>query len=424
MMSQWQAPFRGDKPISATLTIPGSKSVTNRALVLAALAKTPSTLIRPLHSRDTELMIKALKALGVEISVASSESDATIQVGPKKLIGPAAIDVGNAGTVMRFLLPVAALAQGLIHFDGDPRSHERPVGPLIKALIDLGVSIEHGGRFALPLTINGSGKITGGAVEVDASDSSQFLSALLLSAPAMSNGLEVRHVGERLPSLPHIEMTINLLEAFGAEVSYKENLWKVTGSLTGKTMIIEPDLSNAAPFMAAVMVCGGELIIRDWPLKTNQPGDRLREIFTKMGAIIDFVDSGLRIKGNGVVHGVDIDLHDEGELTPVIAALAALADSPSNLTGIGHLRLHETDRLTALKTELELLGGKVTESPDSLLIEPRPLHSGIFHTYEDHRLATAGALLGLKVPGIEVENIETTRKTLPNFVELWSTLLR
>jgi 3-phosphoshikimate 1-carboxyvinyltransferase len=240
----------------------------------------------------------------------------------------------------------------------------------------------------------------------------------------MSNGLEVRHVGERLPSLPHIEMTINLLEAFGAEVSYKENLWKVTGLLIGKTMIIEPDLSNAAPFMAAVMVCGGELIIRDWPLKTNQPGDRLREIFTKMGATIDFVESGLRIKGNGVVHGVDIDLHDEGELTPVIAALAALADSPSNLTGIGHLRLHETDRLTALKTELELLGGKVTESPDSLLIEPRPLHSGIFHTYEDHRLATAGALLGLKVPGIEVENIETTRKTLPNFVELWSTLLR
>lgn len=423
-MSDWQAPFRGDKPISATLTIPGSKSATNRALVLAALAQTPSTLIRPLHSRDTELMIKALKALGTEISITASGSDATIQVNPKKLMGPASIDVGNAGTVMRFLLPVAALAQGLIHFDGDARSHERPVGPLIQALTDLGVSIEHGGRFALPLTINGSGGIAGGSVAVDASKSSQFLSALLLAAPAMRNGLEVRHIGERLPSLPHIEMTLDLLETFGAQVSVADNLWKVTGSLSGKTMVIEPDLSNAAPLLAAVMVCGGEVIIKDWPIKTNQPGDRLREIFTQMGANMEFVQSGLRVRGNGVVRGIDIDLHNEGELTPVIAALAALADSPSRLTGIGHLRLHETDRLSALRNELELLGGKVTEGPDSLLIEPRTLHSGTFHTYEDHRLATAGALLGLKVSGIKVENIETTRKTLPDFVELWSTLLR
>jgi 3-phosphoshikimate 1-carboxyvinyltransferase len=423
-MSDWQAPFRGDKPISATLTIPGSKSATNRALVLAALAQTPSTLIRPLHSRDTELMIKALKALGTEISITTSGSDATIQVNPKKLMGPASIDVGNAGTVMRFLLPVAALAQGLIHFDGDARSRERPVGPLIQALTDLGVSIEHGGRFALPLTINGSGGIAGGSVAVDASKSSQFLSALLLAAPAMRNGLEVRHIGERLPSLPHIEMTLDLLETFGAQVSVADNLWKVTGSLSGKTMVIEPDLSNAAPFLAAVMVCGGEVIIKDWPIKTNQPGDRLREIFTQMGANMEFVQSGLRVRGNGVVRGIDIDLHNEGELTPVIAALAALADSPSRLTGIGHLRLHETDRLSALRNELELLGGKVTEGPDSLLIEPRTLHSGTFHTYEDHRLATAGALLGLKVSGIKVENIETTRKTLPDFVELWSTLLR
>jgi len=423
-MSDWQAPFRGDKPISATLTIPGSKSATNRALVLAALAQTPSTLIRPLHSRDTELMIKALKALGTEISITTSGSDATIQVNPKKLMGPASIDVGNAGTVMRFLLPIAALAQGLIHFDGDARSHERPVGPLIQALTDLGVSIKHDGRFALPLTINGSGGIAGGSVAVDASKSSQFLSALLLAAPAMRNGLEVRHIGERLPSLPHIEMTLDLLATFGAQVSVADNLWKVTGSLSGKTMAIEPDLSNAAPFLAAVMVCGGEVIIKDWPIKTNQPGDRLREIFTQMGANMEFVQSGLRVKGNGVVRGIDIDLHNEGELTPVIAALAALADSPSRLTGIGHLRLHETDRLSALRNELELLGGKVTEGPDSLLIEPRTLHSGTFHTYEDHRLATAGALLGLKVSGIRVENIETTRKTLPDFVELWSTLLR
>ena len=425
-MSDWLAPVRGNQPISAELTIPGSKSVTNRALVLAALASTPSTLIRPLHSRDTELMIQGLRSLGIDISIIPKPNNesATIEVNPKNLYGPAAIDVGNAGTVMRFLLPVAALANGLIHFDGDPRSHERPLAPLIKALIDLGVSIEHGGRYALPLTINGAGAIRGGAVDVDASKSSQFLSALLLAAPAMKQGLEVRNIGERLPSLPHIEMTLAMLKSFGATVSHLGNTWKVTGSLTGKELTIEPDLSNAAPFLAAVMVCGGDLVIRDWPRVTTQPGDRLREIFTKMGAKFEFVPGGLKVTGSGVVHGIDIDLANEGELTPVIAALAALADSPSNLTGIGHLRLHETDRLAALRKELEGIGGKVTEGPDSLHIEPQKLHGGTFHTYEDHRLATAGALIGLKVPDLIVENIETTRKTLPNFVELWSQLLK
>jgi 3-phosphoshikimate 1-carboxyvinyltransferase len=425
-MSDWLAPVRGNQPISAELTIPGSKSVTNRALVLAALASTPSTLIRPLHSRDTELMIQGLRSLGIDISIIPKPNNesATIEVNPRNLYGPAAIDVGNAGTVMRFLLPVAALANGLIHFDGDPRSHERPLAPLIKALIDLGVSIEHGGRYALPLTINGAGAIRGGAVDVDASKSSQFLSALLLAAPAMKQGLEVRNIGERLPSLPHIEMTLAMLKGFGATVSQLGNTWKVTGSLTGKELTIEPDLSNAAPFLAAVMVCGGDLVIRDWPRDTTQPGDRLREIFTEMGAKFEFVPGGLKVTGSGVVHGIDIDLANEGELTPVIAALAALADSPSNLTGIGHLRLHETDRLAALRKELEGIGGKVTEGPDSLHIEPQKLHGGTFHTYEDHRLATAGALLGLKVPDLIVENIETTRKTLPNFVELWSQLLK
>ena len=440
-MSDWKAPFRGAKPISAEITIPGSKSATNRALVLAALAATPSKLIRPLISRDTELMVKGLTALGVDINFIPNSKDSgtgkdpavteisAIEVRPNKLMGPASIDVGNAGTVMRFLLPVAALAQGLIHFDGDPRSHERPVGPLIKALVDLGVSIEHGGRFALPLTINGAGAIRGGAVEVDASKSSQFLSALLLAAPAMTDGLQVRHIGQRLPSLPHIDMTLEMLTKFGASVTRSENngsesSWKVTGKLTGRELIIEPDLSNAAPFMAAVMVCGGELIIRDWPKQTSQPGDRLREIFTKMGATIEFVESGLKVSGTGKIHGIDLDLHDEGELTPVISALAALADSPSNLTGIGHLRMHETDRLAALHKELESLGSRVKEGEDSLHIEPSKMHGGTFHTYEDHRLATAGALIGLKIPEIVVENIETTRKTLPDFIGLWSSLLK
>ena len=420
-MTNWRAPYRDAAPIHATLTIPGSKSVTNRALILAAIADSPSRLRRPLHSRDTELMIKGLKALGTKIEILDNESS-DIEITPAPLFGPANIDVGNAGTVMRFLLPIAALANGLVHFDGDPRSHERPIAPLVKALEDLGALIDHKGRYSLPLTINGNGKLTGNEVSVDTSKSSQFLSALMLVAPKLENGLTIKNIGSNLPSLPHIEMTIAMLRQFGAKVIESDS-WQISGRLTGQDLVIEPDLSNAAPFMVAPMICGGTVVIKDWPKQTTQPGDRLREIFSKMGAIIEFVDGGLSITGSGKISGIDINLSNEGELTPVIAAVAALADSPSKLSGIGHLRLHETDRLAALNKELTNLGSKVVEGEDYLEIYPAKLHGGIFHTYEDHRLATAGAVIGLAVPNIEVENIETTRKTLPDFVGLWQELL-
>ena len=373
----WPAPFRGANPVSATITIPGSKSATNRALILAALAESPSTLRKPLHSRDSALMIAGLKAIGCGIE---ELSNGDLVITPGKFFGPASVDVGNAGTVMRFLPPVAALANGLVHFDGDPRSHERPLGPVIQALENLGVSIEHGSRYSLPLTINGSGKLKGGELEIDASSSSQFISALLLIGPATEVGITVRHVGKSLPSAPHIDMTIQMLREFGATVEVADlasgiHQWKVLpGKLTGLDLTIEPDLSNAAPFMSAAMICGGEVTIQDWPKST-------------------------------------------------IAAVAALADTPSSLRGIGHLRLHETDRLAALAAEINALGGDVDEEETALHISPVPLHGGVFHSYEDHRLATAGAMIGLVVPGIEVENIATTQKTLPDFPGAWAALL-
>ena len=436
-VSKWNAPS-SSKELNATITIPGSKSVMNRALILAALADSPSRLIRPLHSRDTELMAKALRALGIGITETNNDSDEEVwEVTPAPLFGPASIDVGNAGTVMRFMLPIAALAKGLINFDGDPRSHERPLGPLIKALEDLGVLIDHKNRYSLPLLINGSGLISGGEIAVDASKSSQFLSALLLAGSRMRDGLTLRNSSTSLPSQPHIDMTLAMLRDFGAkvEVSSKNNsqTWSVNaGNLKGRELVIEPDLSNAAPFMAAPMICGGSVIIRDWPKVTTQPGDRLREIFTSMGARIEFVESkdmrGLKVSGTGEIRGIEIDLHDEGELTPSIAALAALASSPSYLKGIGHLRLHETDRLTALANEINALGGKVTEEEGALRIEPAKLklnaNENLFRTYEDHRMATAGAIIGLALPGLVIENIETTRKTLPDFPGLWSETLR
>jgi len=436
-VSKWNAPS-SSKELNATITIPGSKSVMNRALILAALADSPSRLIRPLHSRDTELMAKALRALGIGITETNNDSGEEVwEVTPAPLFGPASIDVGNAGTVMRFMLPIAALAKGLINFDGDPRSHERPLGPLIKALEDLGVLIDHKNRYSLPLLINGSGLISGGEIAVDASKSSQFLSALLLAGSRMRDGLTLRNSSTSLPSQPHIDMTLAMLREFGAEVevSSKNNsqTWSVkAGNLKGRELVIEPDLSNAAPFMAAPMICGGSVIIRDWPKVTTQPGDRLREIFTSMGARIEFVESkdmrGLKVSGTGEIRGIEIDLHDEGELTPSIAALAALASSPSYLKGIGHLRLHETDRLTALANEINALGGKVTEEEGALRIEPAKLklnaNENLFRTYEDHRMATAGAIIGLALPGLVIENIETTRKTLPDFPGLWSETLR
>ena len=422
----WPAPFRGKKPVDAIVTIPGSKSVTNRALILAAQATTPSIIRKPLVSRDSELMSASLVAMGVSIESGSDAQGDYWVITPAPLKGPAKVDVGNAGTVMRFLPPLAALASGDIAFDGDPRSYERPLGPVIKALEDLGISIEHEGRYSLPMVMKSQGSIPGGNLTIDASASSQFLSALLLVAPSMTNGITVKHSGGTLPSMPHIEMTVQMLRDFGATVTVDAaaQTWRVEpGALHGVDLVIEPDLSNAAPFISLAMVCGGSITISDWPRSTTQPGDQLRDIFTSMGSTVEFVDGGLKVTGGESIHGIDIDLHDVGELTPSIAALAALADSPSYLRGIGHLRLHETDRLAALTREINSLGGNVTEEETALHITPAPLHSGVFHTYEDHRLATAGAVIGLVVDGIEVENIATTRKTLTDFPGLWKSLL-
>ena len=428
--AHWPALFRGSQPVEAFVVIPGSKSVTNRALILAAQADSPSILRRPLVSRDSELMVAGLRALGVGIEEQTvsingvEELQWTVTPGP--LRGGVKIDVGNAGTVMRFLPPLAALATGDVAFDGDPRSYERPLGPVIKALEELGISIEHDGRYSLPLKLHGNGKIPGGALTIDASASSQFLSALLLVAPSFENGIVATHKGGQLPSMPHIKMTVDMLRSFGAqvEVNTAAQSWSVkSGKLHGQELVIEPDLSNAAPFLSLAMVCGGSVTIADWPKTTTQPGDQLRSIFTQMGAKISMDQRGLTLTGTGVIHGIDIDLHDVGELTPSIAAVAALADSPSHLRGIAHLRLHETDRLAALTREINALGGDVVEEESALHITPAPLHGGVFYTYDDHRLATAGAVLGLVVPGIEVENIATTRKTLPDFPGLWSSLL-
>lgn len=403
--------------MSATTTVPGSKSVTNRALLLAALADAPSRIDHPLIARDTTLMIEALRALGCTIA----DDGTGVLVTPAPLHGPAAVDCGLAGTVMRFVPPVAALANGAVLFDGDDQARRRPMGEILGALTALGVNVE-GGAAGLPFTIVGRGRVPGGIVTIDASASSQFVSALLLAGARYDAGVDVRHVGKPLPSLPHIAMTVEMLRERDVCVDdHEPNRWVVSpGVVSGVPVDIEPDLSSVAPFLAAAVVCGGTVTMRDWPSVTSQPGDQLRWILPLFGADVTLGPGGLVVTGAGGISGVDVDLHDVGELTPVIAVIAALAEGPSYLRGIAHLRGHETDRLAALASELSARGADVVQTADGLAIRPSRLHGGIFHTYDDHRLAQAAAVLGLKVPGIEVEDIATTAKTFPGFAESWT----
>ena len=418
--ASWPAP-RATSPVDAIVTLPGSKSVTNRALVLGALAQEQTVVRRPLVSRDTLLMAAALRALGTGIVTGDDEW----MVTPGVLRGPATVDVGNAGTVLRFVPPLSVLAEGDVLFDGDSRARQRPLGPIVEALRDVGADIVATDGASLPLLVRGRGWLLGGEVSLDASLSSQFVSGLLLSAPRYVNGITVRHVGAAMPSLPHVAMTVGMLRDAGALVEDTEaDVWRVEpGPLHPDVIIVEPDLSNAAPFLAAALVTGGRVTITDWPATTTQAGDALRGILTSMGGRCTLDDSGLTVRGGDRVVGIDADLHAVGELAPVIAAIAALATSASTLRGIGHLRNHETDRLTALAKEINALGGDVGETADGLLIRPRPLRGGVVATYDDHRIATAAALLGLVIDGVEVENIATTGKTMPEFTALWTGML-
>jgi 3-phosphoshikimate 1-carboxyvinyltransferase len=425
----WLAPT-ADGPITATLRLPGSKSLTNRELILAAVADGPSLLRAPLHSRDTALMIEGLKALGIRIDEVPGDGGygPDLLVTPAELTGGVSIDCGLAGTVMRFMPPLAALALGPIAFDGDPHARTRPMRTMLDALRTLGVDINDDGRGGLPFSLYGTGEVAGGELTIDASASSQFVSGLLLVAPRFTNGLVLHHSGATLPSLPHIEMTIATLAARGVIVETPQpGTWIVPASvISARDVDIEPDLSNAGPFFAAALATGGTVTIEGWPRETTQVGDRMREILADMGATVHFEATGeatgnLTVSGTGAVHGIALD--EASELAPTIAALAALADSDTTLTGIAHLRGHETDRLAALATEINSLGGDVTETDDGLIIRPATLHGGEWHSYADHRMATAGAIIGLVVPGVEIDDIGTTAKTLPQFPDLWKSLL-
>jgi len=421
-VSNWPAPST-PSPVHATVTVPGSKSQTNRALVLAALA-TPqgtSTISGALRSRDTDLMIGALRDLGVTVDGDDAELTVGGGIAPRPDVR---IDCGLAGTVLRFVPPVAALSTETVMFDGDEQARGRPIAPLLDALRGLGVDIDGD---ALPFSVRGGGSVGGGTVEIDASASSQFVSGLLLSGAAFADGLTIVHTGESVPSAPHVAMTVSMLRDAGVDVDDTQaNRWRVSpGPIAARHWSIEPDLSNAVPFLAAAVVSGGAVRITSWPGVSVQPADAIVAILEKLGSVVRHGSSYLEVKGAQIYGGFDVDLHEVGELTPAVAALAALAspDSVSTLRGIAHLRGHETDRLAALCAEINGLGGQCEEIPDGLVITARPLHGGVWRSYADHRMATAGAIVGLRVPGVEVEDIGTTAKTLPEVPQMWADML-
>jgi 3-phosphoshikimate 1-carboxyvinyltransferase len=396
--------------------------MTARALVLGAIATGTTTIIDPLRARDSELMAAGLRAMGLDVSTVDDDRW-TVHSG--ELRGPAHVDVGLAGTVMRFLPPVAGLAHGTVTFDGDPRARSRPLAPLLHALRDVGVNLAPGEGGGLPLSISGTGHVRGGQVVIDASASSQLVSGLLLAAAAFDHGMTVAHVGPPVPSAPHLAMTVQMLRAAGVTVDTSvPDVWSVSAHRpAGRTWVVEPDLSGAAPFLAAAVVTGGTVTVPGWPNETTQPGDQLRDLLTRMGARVDIDADGLTVRGTGQIRGIDADLSEIGELTPVLAALTTLADRPSHLRGVAHIRTHETDRVTALATELGRLGADVTEYEDGIRVTPRPMRGARFETYADHRMAHAAAVVGLAVEGVVLSDVSCTSKTMPEFPELWRTLV-
>ena len=444
----WAAPAAAG-PVSARIWLPASKSITNRALVLAALSDRPARIANPLRARDTLLAADALRALGTEVaddaggspagSISGSTSGWRVTAGQPPAGSRVSVDVGNAGTVMRFLPAVAALTSATVRFDGDERIRQRPVGPILAALRDLGARIEDDGRGAAPFTVFGQGGVRGGTVTLDASGSSQLISGLLLAAPRFGQGIEIRHEGPPIPSAPHIAMTVRMLQAAGADVTgtrsgkaeRPDGLRVRPGRLDLGSVIVEPDLSNAGPFLAAALVTGGTLSLPGWPRAGNgqslQAAGPILDVLTRMGARCDVGADGLTVSGPGTVRGITADLRDVAELAPVLTAAAALAGTPSVFTGLAHTRRHETDRLAALAKEINALGGDITELPDGLRIRPRPLRAqaadGPFGTYDDHRMVMAAAVLGLAVPGLRVAGAQTVAKTFPEFTDVWADML-
>lgn len=438
MREYWLAP-QTEGPLYSTVVLPGSKSQTSRAFVIGSIAQKPLEVTGALASRDTYLAACAMEQFGARFTFDDEGTTLTIHP-PETLRGGGTINCGLAGTVMRFGSALAAFTDGQTTLVGDEAASHRPLKPLMDSLKSLGAKVEYGGRKGyLPVTITGVEAPSrrkaarkarkhslGSPVRVDTSSSSQYLSALLLASPLIPESIVLRAEG-RLPSWPYVAMSIDMLADQDVNVRRVSSWsWRTDPVRpAGNPIDIEPDLSNAGPFLAAALLAGGSVTIKDWPVRTDQVGKYWLELLPQFGASVALSGNGLTVTApQGLTwEGLELDLGPCGELAPTVAALCLFATTPSTLIGISHLRGHETDRLEALVTEIKRLGGSAQETYDGLHIIPAPLHGAALESYEDHRMATFGAIVGLRVPGCGVADIGTTAKTLPDFPQRWAAML-
>ncbi len=407
-------------PVTAEVRVPGSKSETNRALVLASLSDGPCQISGALVSRDSDLMLSGLTAMGVAV-----DGDAVAGwriTPPRRFRGvPDGIDCGLAGTVMRFLPPVALLAESPTHFFGDPHASNRPMAGLLDAMRQLGAGVDSD---SLPFVVTPNPE-PGRVVRVDSSATSQFISGLLLVAARLPHGLRIEQVSASVPSRPHIGMTVHMLRSSGVHIQeIDENTWEVSpGPLSARDMTVEPDLTNASVFLAAAAITRGSVTVPGWPAENQQAGGLFLGIAERFGATVETAGERVTLQGPDRLQGIDVDLRDASELTPVVAAMGACAEGTTRIRGVAHIRGHETDRLAALVTEFTRLGITAMETADGLVVEgasdPESLVAGEFETYADHRMVHAAALMALRIPQLRVTDLACVAKTMPDFEADW-----
>ncbi len=413
--------------VDCVVEVVGSKSYTNRALILAALAQGQSLLTGALFSDDTRFMASALRALGV--GVVADESAKTLRVQGSAGRVPALnaqCFVGNAGTAARFLPVVMALGQGSYELDGVARMRERPIAPLIQALSALGVRIEALGQpGCLPLRVHG-GTLTGGSVSISGNISSQYISGLMMGAPCMRDGLIIEIEGE-LVSRPYLDMTAQAMRDFGAALTRDgEKRIVIAGGhgYRGHAYRIEPDASAASYFFAAAAIRGGRVRVNGLGTRSLQGDRKLAHILSRMGCTLregeDFTE--LQSPGDGILHGVEVDMADLSDVAQTLAVVAPFAVSPTRVTGIGFIRNKETDRVGAVVRELSRLGIRAEEESDGFIVHPGRPHAGEVHTYDDHRMAMSFALLGLRSEGIAIADPDCVSKTFPTYFEVLESL--
>lgn len=411
-------------PLDATVTVPGSKSLTNRALVCAALAGGTSTIHGALVADDSLAMRVALGILGAQIDHDPATGDVTVGgTGGRLRPGPAELDMRLSGTTSRFLLPVVALGDGRYRVDGGEPLRARPMGPVLDGVRTLGAGVEHHGEPGhLPVTIVAPGGLEGGEVAVAGDTSSQFLSGLLLAAPCTRRGVRLT-VTTHLVSRPYIELTTAVMADFGVQVTHEGErpgagpvLTVPPGGYRAATYAVEPDASTASYFLAAAALVGGRVTVEGLGAGSRQGDAAFADLLGRMGARVERTATSTTVVGTGVLHGLgDVDMSAMPDLAQTLAAVAVFADAPTRVTGVELIRWHETDRIAAVVAELRRAGIRADEERAGFVVHPGTPRPARIETYDDHRMAMSFALLGLRAPGIEIADPDCVGKTFPGF---------